>query len=505
VLSRRLTILGLLALLLLVAAVPSALAAPSSSANGLRFLGCITGKLPPFGQMPFAPRPGGCTPTRTAVLDAEGSGLSYPLSLTASADGRSLYAVSSRDDTVMTFGTKPLVFQSCLTANIEPRRHGKQSCKLLPNAGKEDALTGFNGVKFITVSPDGRSVYTVSDDDSIGIFARKPGSGKLNYRGCITGATSPNSTGKRRVCRTIGTATPIHEGIYSGLGGPVSLTVSPDSRFVYVAAQADAAIAIFAHEPNGLLSFTGCLSGGISATVVGFSSVCTPAAPNNSHGSGLRSIARIVVSPDGTSLYASAPRVSSLTEFQRDPASGQLVYRGCLSGESRGLGPGNPCRAIPTAQEAGFDSGMWLIDRLAISRDGRSLYGVAKGDNAVAGFSRDPGTGTLTFLGSEPALDQPRDLALAPSGRRLYVASSRDSAILRLARDPGSGDLSFGSCLTARREVARPAGPCALALGRGGVHQLGFGGLNSLALSGGSLYAAAGQQSAISRFAIPGG
>jgi DNA-binding beta-propeller fold protein YncE len=504
VLSRRLTILGLSALLLLLAAAPSVLAAPSpSAAGGLRFLGCITGKLPPFGPMPFVPRPGGCAPTRTAVLDGEGSGLSYPLSLTASADGRSLYAVSSRDDAVMTFRARPLTFQSCLTANVE-RRHGKQPCKGLPGAGSEDALSGFNGVRFITSSPDGRSVYTLSADHSLGIFARNPRSGKLAYKGCITGATGANSTGKRRVCRPIPTATPVYEGIHSGLGGPASLTVSPDGRFVYVAARADAAVSTFARERDGSLSFRGCLTGGITGTVVGLQSVCTPVGPENSHGSGLRGINRIVISPDGTSLYASAPKVSSVTEFQRDPATGQLVYRGCISGESRGLGPGNPCRPIPTAQEAGFDSGMWLIERLAISRDGRSLYGAARGDNAIAGFSRDPATGVLTYLGAEQALDEPTDLALSPSGRSLFVSARGDLAIVRLARDSGSGALSFSGCLTASREAARPAGPCALALG-GGVPQLGFAGLNSLAIAGGVLYASASRQSAISRFAIPGG
>jgi 6-phosphogluconolactonase (cycloisomerase 2 family) len=499
--SRRLTILSLTALLALTGVSSGTLSAAPASADGLRFLGCITGKLPPFG-----PRPGGCTPTPTAGLDAQGAGLAHPRSLTASADGRSLYAVSPDDDTVMTFRAKPLTFQSCFTANPTQRQRGeKPACKRLPGAGSEDSLSGFNGVKFVTVSPDGRSVYTVSGDYSLGIFARNVRSGKLTYKGCITGATGPNSTGKRRICRPIPTATPAHEGIDSGLGGPASLTVSPDSRFVYVAARGDAAISTFAREPDGSLSFRGCLTGGISATVVVMTSVCAPVAPDNSHGSGLRSVSRIVISPDGTSLYASAPKQSSVTEFQRDPASGQLVYRGCLSGESRGLGPGNPCRPIPTAQEAGFDSGLWLVAALALSGDGRYLYGVANGDDAVAGFSRDPATGTLTFLGTEPALERPGSLAISPNGRSLYVASATDSAIARLRRDPGSGDLFFADCLTGRRESARPAGPCTLVDGRGGAQQLGFGGLNSLAVAAGGLFAAAGRQSAISRFAIPGG
>jgi DNA-binding beta-propeller fold protein YncE len=325
---RRLSFLSLTALLLLAAAAPATLAAGPAARSGLRFLGCITGKLP-VARAPFAPRPGGCAPIRTAVIDAEGSGLAYPRSLAASPDGRSLYTVSSRDDTVITLRAKPLKFQDCLSANVEPGPPGKQPCRLLPHAGKEDALSGFNGVRFITVSPDGHSLYTLSGDDSLATFARDRRSGKLTYRGCITGSTGPNSTGKRRVCRPIPTATPVSEGIHSGLGGPASLTVSADGRFVYVAARADAAVATFAREANGSLSFRGCLSGGITAFVAGFKSVCTPVAPENSHGSGLRGVSRIVISPDGTSLYASSPKTSSLAEFRlptRGPEHPHLAF-----------------------------------------------------------------------------------------------------------------------------------------------------------------------------------
>lgn len=499
----RAAILGLSALLLLSTASASAASAPTAS--GLRFLGCITGKLP-VAKRPFAPRPGGCTPIRPAVLDAEGSGLAYPVSLAASPDGRSLYAASPRDDTVIALRAKPLAWQGCLSANVEPGPPGRQPCKLLPKAGKEDVLSGFNSVRFVAVSPDGRNVYTTSGDHSLGIFARNRRSGKLTYKSCITGSTGANSTGKSRACRPLPTATPIHEGIYSGLGGPASLAFSPDGRFVYVAARGDAAVSTFARSPNGSLSFQSCLSGGISAFISGASSPCIQVAPDNSHGSGLRGINRIVLSPDGTSLYASSPKTSSVTEFRRDPATGQLAYTGCISGESRGLGPGNPCRAIPLAKEAGFDSGMWLIERLAISRDGRSLYGAARGDDATPAFSRDPATGILTYLGHYGSLDEPTDLALSRDGRSLFVAARGNAAILRYSRDPGDGDLTFEGCVTGSRSSAPPTGGrCGWVRGEGGAHQLGFGGLSSLALADGGLYATATDQSAISRFAIPGG
>jgi 6-phosphogluconolactonase (cycloisomerase 2 family) len=527
--SRR--AIQILILALVLAGLP---AAPASAAKGIRFIGCVTGKLP-VNRTPRQPRPGWCVPTRTAVLDAEGSGLDHVQAIAASPDGHSLYAVSSREDSVAFLRPKPLELRECFSGNALLRGHGGRPCKLFPHAGTEDALTGFNGVRFVTSSPDGRSVYTTSGDNSIGIFARNHRSGKLTYKGCITGDKGANSTGQHHVCTPIPTATPVYEGIDSGLGGPASLVVSPDNRFAYVAAKGDAAVSTFARNVDGSLAFRGCLSGGISAFIAGFHSVCTLLADSTGNPTAtiLRGVKRIVISPDGTSLYASAPKFAAIAEFQRDPANGQLTYRGCISGEFGGPGTaGQTCTPIPTAQEAAFDSGMWLIERLAISRDGRSLYGVARGDNAIDSFSRDPATSLLTYTGcitgdsalandiGDPnpcamlpdahpqalgsGLASPTDLSLSPSGRNLYVAAAKDSAITRLARNPATGELSFSECLTANRKAARPAGPCTLAQGHDGAHQLGFAGLSALTIAGGNLYATASNQSAISRFAIGG-
>jgi hypothetical protein len=506
----------------------------TAAADGLRFGGCVTGKLP-INRRPRLPRPGWCVPTRTAVLDAEGSGLDHVQALAASPDGRSLYAVSSREDSVAVFDARSLGMRECFTGNARLRRHGRQPCRLFPHAGTEDALTGFNGVHFVTVSPDGRSVYTVSGDDSIGTFARNRSTGALIYKGCITGATGPDSTGRSHVCAPIPTATRVIEGTDSGLAGPASLTVSPDGRFVYVAARGDAAVTTFARSPDGSLAYRSCLTGGTAGFVVGAQSACTLIAgpTGNPTAPILRSVNRLVISADGTSLYATTPKSSSLAEFRRDPASGQLAYSGCITGQ---VGPNDGvsagCAPIPTAVEAGFDSGMYLIDRLAISRDGRSLYGVAHGDNAVDSFSRDPTTGALAYAGcltgdstlagergaanpctpapgAQPravgsGLGEPGDLAITRDGHSIFVAAPRDAAIARLARNPASGALSFSECLTANQTAARPRGPCAVARGRGGAHQLGFAGFSSLAIAGNSLYATASSQSAISRFALGG-
>jgi 6-phosphogluconolactonase (cycloisomerase 2 family) len=529
--SIRLPLLSLLAAALAWGALPVPGAAASS---GIKLLGCLSGKLPPVKQ-PRAPRPGGCKLTRAAHLDAEGSGLNHLFGLTASADGRSLYAVSSREDAVLGFKAKPLGFTECFSGIRELGRHGTGACALFPKAGTEDATTGFNGVRFVTVSPDGRSLYSVSNDNAIGIFSRRP-TGKLIYLGCLTGGKGPNTAAEDGACKTIPTATRDYQGIDSGLGGIASLAVSPDSRFVYVAATADAAVTTLVRGADGSLGFRDCISGGHVGFVASLTSPCTqlPTSGDNPHWSGLRGVSRVVISPDGSSLYTSSPKTSSVAEFRRDPTTGALAYGGCITGEyGRGTGTGDPCTPIPTAVDVGFDSGMWLIKQLAISRDGRSLYGLSRGDDAVVSFSRDTTTGALAYAGcitsnSELAedignpnpcatvpgaspegdgsgLDGPGALALSPSGRSLVVASPADSALSRFARNPANGALSYKGCLAANAKLGPSTGPCTLAKGKGGAHQLGFAGLSSLAFAGGKLFATASGQSAVSSFSVAGG
>src|SRR5207237_10438434 len=45
-------------------------------------------------------------------------------------------------------------------------------------------------------------------------------------------------------------------------------------------------------------------------------------------------------------------------------------------------------------------TGLTGVSSLAVSPDGKHLYTVAAGDDAVTTFSIDPGTGNLTFVGT---------------------------------------------------------------------------------------------------------
>jgi DNA-binding beta-propeller fold protein YncE len=488
----------LLALPLAIALLWSAAAASAGPSGGLDFLECLTGKRPVVNE-PRAPREGGCVVTQTVAGDGEGSGINDVQSLVASPDGRSLYGVTPSDDAVAVLDARPLRLRECFTTIDDLRDRGPQPCHLLPHPGTEDANSGFDDVFFVTVSPDGRSVYTVSHDESIGTFARAP-SGKLAYRGCITGNDGKFGSTRNGACKAIPSAT--DGGIFSGLGNPTSLTVSPDGRFAYVTTAGENGIATMARAPNGSLSFISCLQGRPSRffSGAGLTSPCplVSTAMPNPNGAGLAAPKRIAISADGTSLYSSSPRRGAIAEFRRDPATGALTFSGCLGAATKGTGPGDPCRYVPQAQELAWETGLWGISEIALNRAGTALYGVAQDDDSIVSFVRDPATGALTFA-ERAEMPDPRGLALSRDGSSLFVASPPNASLNRFRLAPG-GRLHFLGCLT---WSPKAVGPCARARAKNGrVQKLGYTGFNSLALAGDSLYAAAAHDTAISRVAV---
>jgi 6-phosphogluconolactonase (cycloisomerase 2 family) len=519
----------LILIALLVGAVP-AVGEAGAASGGLRFVECLTGKTPYGG--PRTPRGGGCNLTRTVAGDGEGTAVNHLSALSASPDGRSLNAVSYRDDAVSAFTPRPLRMTQCFTTNSGLRPLRKQPCVLLPNPGTGDVNSGFNGVHYVAVSPDGRDVYTASsDDDSIATFARAP-SGHLSFVGCITGELGSYGSAANGSCRPIPSAVEALGGTSSGLGGMRSLVISPDGRFVYASVGGEAGVATLARGADGSLQFVNCLRGAVRYAEFpgGIHSPCPLVAPekNNPNGSGLTSTAGMAISADGRSLYATSAEGASIAEFRRDPASGALTFSGCLSAANRGSGPGDPCRYVPQANDIGVDTAMYGMREIAITPDGTGLYGVSTYDNAVAAFARNPATGRLSFAscvaaesnlgkvfgvadpchtvpaanqnGQGSGLRKPRGLAISPNGRSLFVASRGDSAINRFRLKPGGG-LRLAGCITSDTAAI---GPCTRARTRRGKLQwLGFDGFNSLAVIGHNLYAAAGDGSSISRFSFP--
>jgi DNA-binding beta-propeller fold protein YncE len=168
----------------------------------------------------------------------------------------------------------------------------------------------------------------------------------------------------------------------------------------------------------------------------------------------------VVVTSDGRGVYAVARDPdhlldvgsSALLAFDRDPATGALRQRGCVSddaGDGR-EGTDGVCLDGDALQSA---------NDIAASPDGRSLY-ITSDLGALAIFERDPAAGTIREAGclkdwapdsrcdDVDAMERPVSVAVSPDGANVYVTSRGSQSIVAFGRDPRSGLLRQLSCVS---------------------------------------------------------
>jgi DNA-binding beta-propeller fold protein YncE len=242
---------------------------------------------------------------------------------------------------------------------------------------------------------------------------------------------------------------------------PVSVTVSPDGRNVYVTARQSNSVTTFARDPaTGLLRQVSCVSDtGLDGLCVDASALVSPTA--------------LAVSRDGRSAYVTTAKdQNGLVAFDRDAATGTLTPRQCFI---TGV-PGAPaCRSTP---------GLLDASAVTVSPDGRNVYTTAIDSDAVATFRRDQQTGALTPAGciagaggldadrcrSGRKLSYAADIAVTPDGRRVVLVAAGDNAVAVYGRDRATGRLHRRGCVEWERfdHTCGPAhgifGPKGLAL-----------------------------------------
>jgi hypothetical protein len=227
---------------------------------------------------------------------------------------------------------------------------------------------------------------------------------------------------------------------------PSDLTVSPDGRDVYVAA--DRQVVDFRRAADGSLTAAGCAGGPDCSGPIAYL--------DHPHA--------IAVSPGGSDVYvtdgyATVLFPSKVAHFTR-AADGSLRYADCIGTDIPDYDA--PCTPLP----AGVDSIAGPLG-LAISPDGGNVYvsggtsGIDEfdGTDAVTHFRVGSG-GALRFadcIGDGPsgcpglpagtfALRYPRSLAVDPGGTDLYTSAIGDGTITHFAL-AADGTLSFASCL----------------------------------------------------------
>jgi 6-phosphogluconolactonase len=131
---------------------------------------------------------------------------------------------------------------------------------------------------------------------------------------------------------------------------------------------------------------------------------------------------RFAFHPDGRHGYSINELDSTITALAYEPGSGTLTSLQTVS-------------TLPS----GF-TGSNSTAEVAVSADGRFLYGSNRGHDSLAIFAIDGATGRLSLVGHEPTRGRhPRHFAIDPTGAYL-IAANRDSdnlAVFRIERQTG--------------------------------------------------------------------
>jgi DNA-binding beta-propeller fold protein YncE len=174
--------------------------------------------------------PGGCVAESARGGCAQGRGLSGAFNLALSPDGRSPYVVARHSAALTVFDVDPPTG----ALRQKPGAAGCLSTKSEPGCG---ATRGLRGARGVTVSPDGRNLYTGAYSDSaLGAFARAA-DGRLTRLpgrlGCVAAGRQPAGCARGR-------------GVRQAWG----VTASPDGRFTYVGVGGDhnSGLGVFARE-----------------------------------------------------------------------------------------------------------------------------------------------------------------------------------------------------------------------------------------------------------------
>jgi 6-phosphogluconolactonase (cycloisomerase 2 family) len=135
----------------------------------------------------------------------------------------------------------------------------------------------------------------------------------------------------------------------------------------------------------------------------------------------------VALSPDGANVYVASNIDDAVAVFSRDPGTGLVTFVEARFNGSGGI------------------TGMEFPVSVVVSPDGAHVYvgcryDFGNGYHAMVVFSRDPGTGALSFVSADTASSGAVDLAMSADGAQLY-ALSRDELVV-YARDAGSGALT---------------------------------------------------------------
>jgi DNA-binding beta-propeller fold protein YncE len=286
------------------------------------------------------------------------------------------------------------------------------------------------GGRDVAISPDGKLIYFAADDRNAVVgFTRSLADGSIAYAGCIESGSSgscahtPNNT----------------------MLAPNSLAFAPDGKTLYVATETSDTVVRLSVASDGALTYVSCVENNDALPDWGCAAETA----------GMETVFRVIVSPDGNSVYASS-EPATLNHFSAalSPIScyAEVTVTGC------------PTQAEPLQAPHG----------LAISPDGAHLYVTSVGRDAIRWFKREA-NGTLTGGGCIADDDDAtafsdncseastvdynwlKHVAFSPDGTDAYVPDETSLGVIyHFTRNPTSGALTRQDCFADDLNVDAP-------------------------------------------------
>ncbi|WP_234902640.1 lactonase family protein [Agrobacterium larrymoorei] len=160
----------------------------------------------------------------------------------------------------------------------------------------------------------------------------------------------------------------------------------------------------------------------------------------------------IIVSPDNKSVYVVTELSGEVIHFALDAEKGTLTAKEttALLAPGSGLEPGvappappafnAPPRPAAPASTATPPARIWAAD-IAMTPDGKFLYGTERSTSTIAVFSVAADTGALTRMDSVETEKQPRGIRIDPTGRFLIASGEKSEQLSVYGIDQKDGSL----------------------------------------------------------------
>ena len=421
------------------------------------------------------------------IKDGDGiiDGLKSPIAVATSPDNNHVYVVSkgnswdTNDDSLVVFNRNP----------------DTNKLTFIAVSNELTGVTGLEGAKSVTVSPDGQYVYVASDSLEDGkkghvvVFSRDISTGKVNFieQHELSDADSVVAShdnqhvyvasGKDNAVLVFSriddgkltlleTKLDGEDGI-DGLAGAKSLAIDSDGRHIYVLGYDDNALAVFKRDQNtGFLTFV-------------------ESHKNAENGvDGLAEPFSLVISPDNEYIYVRGQienefgHKNAIAIFRQESTNDNLTFVDTLSSSEIKLDDielddidlitttddyfyivnnkhlsvlnRDNTGALTLLEKGDEIDGVDLAEAITVDSDGKHIY-IINTNDAILNFELNATTGIPSFIetlrngttGIVDGLAKAVSVAISSNNKHIYVAGKDDDAIAVFNRDAIDGKLTF--------------------------------------------------------------